>query len=145
MMKRLVPVLSAAVVLSPLAPVVVVGAYNQPLSTLLIGGKLVASATAPTFTSGACSGAIVTANNTAAFTFKTGSGSCGSTATLAMPAASNGWVCDAVDEAGGGAFRIQETTDSPTSVVFTGFSIGSTPAVATFTASHTVKVKCSAY
>lgn len=39
-----------------------------------------------------------------------------------------GWICDAIDEAGGAAFLIQETADTLTSVTFTGYSIGTTPA-----------------
>ena len=64
-----------------------------------------------------------------------------------MPAsvASNGWVCDAVDEAIAGTGRIQETADTTTSVTFTNYSIGSSPATINFVASHTVKAKCMAY
>jgi hypothetical protein len=107
--------------------------------------NLAVSATAPTFTSGACAGAIGTANGTAAFTFTTGSGSCGNTATIGMPAATTGWVCDAFDEAIAGGSLIKETSDSPTQVVLTTYTIGTTPAAGPFTASHTVKVKCAAY
>jgi hypothetical protein len=124
------------------------GAMTIP-GSLTSGGLTLAhsvmSSTAPTFTSGACTGAIGTVNGTAAFTFTTGSGACGSTATIGMPAATTGWICDAVDEAGGASFRIQETSDTTTSVVFTGYSIGTSPAAANFTVSHTVKVKCAAY
>ena len=107
--------------------------------------NLAVSATAPTFTSGACTGAIGTVNGTAAFTFTTGSSSCGSTATIGMPTATTGWICDALDMAEAGTARIQETSNSTTSVVFTNYSIGSSPAAANFTASHTVLVKCMAY
>ena len=48
----------------------------------VIGTALVISGIAPTFTSGACVGAIGTATSTAAFTFTTGSGSCGSTSNV---------------------------------------------------------------
>jgi hypothetical protein len=101
----------------------------------------------PTFASGACGGAIGVANNVAAFTFTTGSGTCGSTATLNMPAeyASNGWICSAIDEAAAGAFRIQQSSDTLSSVVLTNYSIGTTPAAANYTVSRTVKVTCTAY
>lgn len=107
--------------------------------------NLLDSATAPTFTSGACGGAIGTTNGTAAFTFTTGSTSCSSTATIGLPAAAHGWICSAIDEASAGLFQIQETSDTTTSVVFTDFSIGSTPTATNFTASHTIKVACAAY
>jgi hypothetical protein len=103
------------------------------------------SATAPTFTSGACVGAIGTTNGTAAFTFTTGSGSCTNTAVLGMPTAANGWVCSAFDEAIAGASQIQETADTVNSVTLTTFTIGTTPAAGPFTASHTVKLQCTGY
>ena len=60
---------------------------------------LLISSTAPTFTSGACTGAIGTTNGTAAFTVTTGSGSCGSTIVLGLPTAAHGWMCNAFDMA----------------------------------------------
>jgi hypothetical protein len=107
--------------------------------------NLAMSSTAPTFTSGACSGAIGTVNGTGAFTFTTGSGSCGSTATIGMPTATTGWICDAVDLAEAGTARIQQTSNSTASVVFTNYSIGSSPAATNYTVSHTVQVKCTGY
>ena len=114
-------------------------------SSYQIAGNMIASATNPTWSSGACAGNIGTALDTAAFTFNTGVGSCGSTATITMPVAAHGWVCDAVDENSGAAFRIQETADTTASVTFTGYSIGASPAATNFTVSHVVKVMCSAY
>jgi hypothetical protein len=107
--------------------------------------SLLVSATAPTFTSGACVGAIGTVTSTAAFTFTTGSGSCTNTAVLGMPTAATGWVCDAFDEAITGASYIKESADSTTSVTLTTYTVGSSPAAGPFTASHTVKVHCTAY
>jgi hypothetical protein len=57
----------------------------------------------------------------------------------------NGWICSAVDEADGAANRIVETSGSTTQVIFTHYSIGTTPAAANFATSHTVKVQCAAY
>ena len=123
------------------------------VATLNVGGALsmgtlthvAISATAPTFTSGACVGAIGTTNGTAAFTFTTGSGSCTNTAVLGMPTAANGWVCSAFDEAIAGASQIQETADTVNSVTLTTFTIGTTPVAGPFTASHTVKLQCTGY
>ncbi len=117
----------------------------SPTAAYELNGTLVASATTPTFTSGACSGALGTAAGTAAFTVSTGTGTCGSTFTLGMPTAAHGWVCDANDEAIAGSTLIRETTDSTSSVSFTNYSVGSSPAATGFPTSHTVKVKCAAY
>jgi hypothetical protein len=109
---------------------------------------LVDSWTSPTYTGGGCtagSPGIGTANGTRAFTVTMGSGTCGNTLTIGLPTASTGWVCDANDEAIAGTSWIKETTDSVSSVVFTTYTIGTTPAAGPFTANHTVKVKCAAY
>ena len=121
---------------------------NGSLSTsgaYKLGGRIMASTTAPTFTSGACVGAMGTANSTAAFTVSTGTGSCGSTFTLGMPGDATGWVCDANDEAIAGTTAIRETADTTTSVTFTNYSVGSSPAAVSFPTSHTIKVKCTGY
>jgi hypothetical protein len=125
------------------------GIVVESAGALILGpfglAHLTESATAPTFTSGACTGAIGTTNGTAAFTFTTGSSSCGSTATIGLPAATTGWICDAFDMAVVGTARIQETSNTTTSVVFTNYSIGSSPGATNFSTTHTVNVKCVAY
>ena len=103
------------------------GVYTN---NVYINGDRIATSVAPSSPTGACTPSIGVANNTAAFTVLTGIGTCGSTLGLTMPAAGAGWICDAVDEAGGAAFRIQETADSTNSVTFTGYSIGSGPGTA---------------
>ena len=85
------------------------------------------------------------ANNTAAFTITTGNGTiCNNFFGVTMPTASNGWICDAIDEVGGANFRIIQTADTATGITLNGYLV-STQAAANFTASHTIKVKCSAY
>ena len=104
------------------------------------------SPTAPTFTSGACVGSISgTPNGTAAFAISTGTGKCTSAFTLGMPTATTGWLCNAWDPANAGTAEIRETTVSTTAPVFTNYSIGTHPAATNFTASHTIRVTCSAY
>lgn len=118
---------------------------NVYLPSTVKVSNLLMSATAPTFTSGACTGSIGTTNGTSVFTFSTGTGTCGNTATIGLPTAANGWSCQATDIAQAGTARIQQTAGTTSSVVFTNYSIGSSPAATAFTASHTVRVMCSAY
>jgi len=116
-------------------------------ASLSIGAtpKLLVSATAPTFTSGACVGAIGTTTSTEGFTFTTGSGSCTAAAVIGMPTAATGWICFANDIQAAGAFQIQQTADSTTSITLVPYSIGTTPAAVNYTASHTIRVHCTAY
>ena len=118
------------------SPVLVPSPFYGPVGAI-------AFPTAPTFTSGACVGAMgANPNGTSAFQVTTGTGSCGSTFTIGMPAnqVSNTWVCYANDIADTG--WIKQTADSTTAIVFTHETIG-TVTPSNFTVSHTIDVKCS--
>lgn len=100
------------------------------------------SNTAPTITSGFGTSPTITANNTGAFKVAIGT-TPGTTGVLAMPTASNGWVCDAHD-----VTTTTETVDltasSASSVTLTFY--GRTTGTATApTAADVILIKCMAY
>lgn len=76
----------------------------------------------------------------AKYTLTTGTPT-GSTVTLALTAASDGYICDGVDITS--TLRLQETTDSSTAPVLTAYSV---LGVATnFTAGDVLLIKCTSY
>ena len=102
--------------------------------------------TAPSVSSGFCTGTTISKNNgTAAFEITLGSSGCGATGILTMPAAANGWVCDAVDVTTPDTHVIaQAANDNATTVTLKDYS-RTTGAAQNFNASDKIRVKCSGF
>jgi hypothetical protein len=102
------------------------------------------SGTAPTIASGGCTSPSVTwSNGTAAFRLSIGT-TCATvkTITLTMPAAANGWVCDAVDLTTNASFKPEQSAAaSATSVVITNYA-RTTGLAIDFVAGEVLLVKC---
>jgi hypothetical protein len=111
-------------------------------AAFLVGGKKVFSDTAPTAPTITGGSVAVTANAASAAQKYTVSGSpSASTVTLAMPAATTGYVCDGEDMTQG--TRLQETTDSATAPVLTNYSPAG--AATNFASGDVLLVKCTGY
>jgi hypothetical protein len=108
------------------------GAYfSPPLSgnaenpaTLSIDGSLVISSVNPTVASGFGTSPTITGTNTAAFKVVVGTGGAAG-GTITLPAAANGWVCQAFDVTAGTTLFLQQTGSTTTSISVTSFSITS--------------------
>jgi len=74
------------------------------------------------------------------YTLTTGTPS-GNTVTLALTAASDGYICDGVDISTG--LRLQETTDSTTAPVLTAYNLAG--AATNFSAGDALLIKCISY
>jgi len=116
--------------------------------TSMTATNLLWNTTAPTIAGAGCGGTLATisANNgTAAFSIFTGTAPT-SACTVTMPAATTGWVCEAntVSATSTTNFIVKQTgAVSTTSVVLTLFT--DVAATQSYTASDTIRVKCSAY
>jgi len=107
-------------------------------------GVLTISSTAPTIASGGCTSPAVTwSNGTASFKLTIGTTCAGvKTITLTMPAARNGWVCDARDITTPASFTPwQSAAASTTSVVLTNYA-RTTGLAIDFVDSEVLLVKC---
>ena len=108
---------------------------------------LLVSSTAPTYASGGCTGAaIVTSNNTAAFSASVGSSACSGSQPLVftLPAAATSWNCRARDITQPTFIVLQTGAQSTTSVTITNY--GTTPGTAVaWVASDVVEISCMAY
>jgi len=108
------------------------GAYfSPPLSgnaenpaTLSLDGSLVISSVNPTVASGFGTSPTITGTNTAAFKVVVGTGGAAG-GTITLPAAANGWVCQAFDVTAGTTLFLQQTGSTTTSISVTSFSITS--------------------
>jgi hypothetical protein len=106
---------------------------------------LVDSATAPTISAGFCTSPSVVANNgTWAFTINVGSACAVSTGTVGLPAATNGWVCDAHDVTTPASNIVEQSGGTTTTVVLTNY-VRTTGVAGNFTSSDVLRVKCTAY
>lgn len=112
-------------------------------STLSLGGKLLASATAPTLGTGWGTGATITAFNSTAFKVVVGTGGAAN-GTINFPTAANGWIVFAADVTGGTTLFLQQTASTATSATVTSFSITSGLA-ANMAAGDTILINAFAY
>jgi hypothetical protein len=105
--------------------------------------NLVSSNTAPTIASGfGTSPSLVNTNGTAAFLIHIGTGGTASTGNLTMPAAANGWMCDAADFSSP-TLLTRMTSQNTILVVLTSYNASAT--VTAWAAGDYVAVKCSAF
>ncbi|WP_321785074.1 hypothetical protein [Burkholderia pyrrocinia] len=114
-------------------------------SGIRLNGSLLISAQPPTISSGFGSGAsVVASNGTAAFRISVGT-SPGSGGTLAMPSASNGWVCDGSDlsQMNSSAFYFRQTAFTKTSVSMAMYNTSGVQS--NLVAGDTVVMKCVAF
>jgi len=108
------------------------GAYFSPPlngnaenpATLSLDGSLVISSVNPTVASGFGTSPTITGTNTAAFKVVVGTGGAAG-GTITLPAAANGWVCQAFDVTAGTTLFLQQTGSTTTSISVTSFSITS--------------------
>ena len=111
-------------------------------------GSLVWSQTAPTIASGGCTTgsaqSISASNGTVAFEITLGGATCGSTITLTMPTAANGWVCDAHNITNPASNVLDQSSTGTTSVVLQNY-VRTTGVGGNFTGADHLIVKCSAY
>jgi hypothetical protein len=112
------------------------GAFTTLTSaSLQLGGKLVASSTVPTYSSGFSTGApTIAGSTTGAFTVAIGA-TPGATGVLTMPVASTGWNCTGVDRTTAAA-NVRETATTASSVTF---------ALASTVASDVLQFQCTGY
>ena len=103
--------------------------FSPPLSgnaenpaTLSLDGTLVISSVNPVIASGFGTSPTLTGANTAAFKVVVGTGGAAG-GTITMPAATNGWVCQAFDVTAGTTLFLQQTGSTTTSFTVTSFSI----------------------
>jgi hypothetical protein len=112
-------------------------------TTALTLTNLVNNTTAPTVT-GFCTTPTVTANGNIAFAINVGTACAASTGTITLPAATNGWVCDAHNVTTPASNIVEMSSGTTTTVVLQNYA--RTTGVATnFTSSDVIRVKCSAY
>lgn len=104
--------------------------------------------TAPTISSGFCSTGTVTtiaaSNGTAAFDILIGTLTCGSTGTIGMPTATNGWVCVAADVTTPASHAIAQTGGTNATVILTDYA-RTTGIAQNFNPSDHVHVACTGY
>lgn len=107
------------------------------------GNQLFTSA-APTISSGFSSGGASIANNNGptSFTVNVGTGTMQSTGVVGLPAAANGWNCQANDLSTPSGLR--QTGSTPTTATFTNYVL-TTGAAGNFTASDILGIMCIAY
>jgi hypothetical protein len=102
------------------------------------------SSTVPTLT-GFCTTPSVTANNgNAAFAINVGTACAASTGTITLPAATNGWICDAHDVTTPASNIVEMTGGTTTTVVLQNY-VRTTGVAGNFTSSDIIRVKCAAY
>lgn len=103
------------------------------------------SATAPTVSAGFCtSPSIAHPNGTAAFEINIGSACAGSTGTIAMPTATNGWVCDFRNVTAPASNTPSQTGGANNTVTVTNY-VRTTGVAGNFTASDVLRAKCVGY
>ena len=125
------------------------GAFTSMVSSTYndATGHLFISSTAPTLSSGGCTGAaITTSNNTAAFAATVGTSSCSGSEPLVftLPSAAHSWACNARDINQPTYILKQTGTASTTSVTITNYGILPGTASA-WVANDVVEVTCTAY
>ena len=94
-----------------------------------IGGALVFSNTPATIVSGFGTGPTITSTNTVGFSVKVGT-SPGTTGTISLPAAPNGWILTGWNITSAGALYIQQTAYTTTSATITSLANASGSATA---------------
>jgi hypothetical protein len=118
------------------------------LNTFAAIGPVVAawSATAPTISAGFCSTSpsITASNGVAAFDINVGTSCSGSVGTLAMPAATTGWVCHFEDVTTPASYVISQTGGANNTVTLTAYS-RTTGLASNFTASDHIRASCIGY
>ena len=127
------------------------GAYFSPPlngnaenpATLSLDGTLVISSVNPVIASGFGTSPTITGANTAAFKVVVGTGGAAG-GTITMPAAANGWVCQAFDVTAGTTLFLQQTGSTTTSISVTSFSI-TTGLAANMTAGDVILFMAMAY
>jgi hypothetical protein len=124
--------------------------FSPPLSgnaenpaTLSLDGALVISSVNPVIASGFGTSPTIVGTNTAAFKVVIGSGGAAG-GTITLPAASNGWVCQAFDVTAGTSLFLQQTGSTTTSITVTSFSI-TTGLPANMTAGDVILFMAMAY
>lgn len=94
-----------------------------------IGGSLVFSNTSPTISAGFGTSPTITASNTVGFSVKVGT-SPGTTGTISLPAAPNGWILTGWNITSSGTLYIQQTAYTTTSATITSLANNSGSATA---------------
>lgn len=111
-------------------------------------GVLAVSSTAPTVTSAGSSPSVTASNGSAAFRVNVGTGGTATTIVMAMPTATTGWSCTAVNITGAAANRADSAMveqSSTTTAVTLQYQTVSTGVAKAFTASDIVDVHCLAF
>ncbi len=116
------------------------GGVNIPGT--LTARNLVGSSASPTITSGFCTSPSISSNNgTWAFTLHIGTSCAGSVGVLALPAATNNWVCDAHDITTPASNVVEESASTTTSVTLQNY-VRTTGVAGNFTSGDSILVKC---
>lgn len=128
------------------AAAAITGTTLNATSAIQIAGHLLFSAAAPTISSGfGTSPSIVANNGPGAFQVNVGTGGTASSGVIGLPAAANGWACNAADvtTASSSVFLTRQTASTTTSATLTNYN---TAGVATaWTASDKLNVNCQAF
>jgi hypothetical protein len=134
---------------------------DQQTGALLVHGTLTGSggyynngvflfgSSAPTIGGGGCttgSAQSISKNNgSAAFEITLGGATCTSAILIALPAAANGWVCDAHDQTNGATNKVEQTSQSGNNGVNLTNFVRTTGVAGNFTGGDKIAVKCVAY
>lgn len=113
-------------------------------ATGFTAASLLCSSTAPTVSGFGTSPSVPANNGTCAFTIDVGTGGVASTGTVTLPAAANGWVCNAQDVTTPAMFITSQTGGTSTTATFTNYSRTTGLAIA-WTASDILRVSCMGY
>jgi hypothetical protein len=98
----------------------------------------------PTISSGfGTSPSIVTNNGSAVIKLNVGTGATATSGVIGMPAAANGWSCNASDVTNPGPNFTKQSADTTTSVTLTNYNSSGTPTA--WSANDILRINCSAY
>jgi hypothetical protein len=124
----------------------VVTSVMEATSQLVLNSKVLASATAPTISSGFGTSPSVTAHNgTVAFRVNVGTGGTANSGVIGLPAASTGWNCACTDITTKTAtvFLCKQTASTTTTATVGNYDAAG--AAAAWVASDVLAVSCAAY
>jgi hypothetical protein len=106
---------------------------------------LMTSLAPPLINTGFCTGATIPhANGTAAFEINVGSSACGSTGTLSIANATNGWVCSFHNVTNPATNVVEQTGGAVNTITLTNY-VRTTGVAGNFTASDVIRANCTAY
>jgi hypothetical protein len=118
------------------------GAINT--TSYSLGGKLLASATAPTITSGCGSSPSITSNGTGAVALHVGTGGTATSCTLTFPTPTTGWICAVGNSVTGPNLLTSASLTTATTMVITNTTL-STNTPTAWSSGWTVYMNCLAY